>query len=80
MKQILIGRNEQTAGAVGCGWSRGKWQAGAWIYGQKCLKSLDFTEKINRLQDVTIEISYVNMCGVPLGERHIFATFLAVFA
>ncbi len=57
-----------------------KRQYGSGIYGQKCLKNLDFTEKINRLQDVTIEISYVNMCGVLCGECRIFAAFLENFA
>ena len=43
-------------------------------------EKLDFTERINRLQDVTIEISYVNRCGVLFWERRIFATKLVIFA
>ena len=46
----------------------------------KMSENPDFTEKINRLQDVTIEISYVNMCGALSMERRIFATLLAVCA
>lgn len=46
----------------------------------KMSENPDFTEKINRLQDVTIEISYVNRCGVLFWERRIFATKLVIFA
>lgn len=45
----------------------------------KMSENPDFTEKINRLQDVTIEISYVNMCGALCGGAphfcHIFGGF-----
>ena len=45
----------------------------------KMSENPDFTEKINRLQDVTIEISYVNMCGALCGGTphfcHIFGGF-----
>ncbi|MFQ8776991.1 MAG: hypothetical protein ACLR78_05590 [Roseburia sp.] len=41
----------------------------------KMSENPDFTEKINRLQDVTIEISYVNSAALSAGERRILPHF-----
>ena len=76
---MLIGRNEQAT--VECELQIRTQKNGGSVHGFKdenVRKTLDFTGKINRLQDVTIEISYVNMCGALSMERRIFATLLAV--